>query len=325
MTRARTLVFGASHWHMPLCADMIAERHEVVGLSDPDPAAVAGLGRLWGAPIHASWEELLEGHPDAQLAYVFMPHDTMRAVCLALIARRIPFVVEKPAGMSFQELVDIRQAAEASGVPIAVPLVQRDGPIDRWLAKAGASVYESTEFIAGPPARYLTNGSPWMVEKQRAGGGCMINLAPHFVDLFLQSNGATGGDVTAALSTTLHGAGVEDFASLTLTTPDGGVATIQVGYAFPASPLKRHCSFLRLGADGAASVWSDGSATFTSAAGETESAVIDVDSDHLYGPFVARVADRLESGFPGIPGIRDLEAAMRVIWDAYAYGKGGQP
>jgi predicted dehydrogenase len=322
--RAKTIVLGSSHWHVPLYADSIARRHHVVGISDPDPSRVEQLVRLWDAPVHSSWQDVLAAHGDAELAYVFVPHDEMREVCLALIAQQIPLVVEKPAGVSLQELIDIREAADSAGVPIAVPLVQRGGPTDRWLARAGSSVYESVQFIAGPPDRYLTNGSPWMVELERAGGGCMINLAPHFVDLFLCSTGAGNVTVTAALSSTLHHRSIEDYASLTLTTADGRVATIEVGYAFPGSPLKRHCSFMRIGAAGTATIWSDGNASFSSVDGVTETALIDVDSDPLYGLFVDQVAEQLRRGFVELPRISDLETTMAVIWDAYAHGRQGR-
>src|SRR4051794_30750828 len=189
MNKAKTIILGASHWHVPLYADRIADQHDVVGVSDPDPSRTEHLAALWDAPLYQSWEEVLAARGDADLAYVFVPHDLMREVCLALVARRIPLVVEKPAGVSLQELVDVRAAADAAGVPIAVPLVQRGGPTDRWLARTGHSVYESVQFIAGPPDRYSVNGSPWMVDVGRAGGGCMVNLAPHFVDLFLRSAG----------------------------------------------------------------------------------------------------------------------------------------
>jgi predicted dehydrogenase len=322
MSRPRTVIIGASHWHAPLYARAMADEHEVIGVSDPDPARVGPLSELLGASRHSSWEELLAAYDNIDLAYVFAPHDSMRAVCLALIEKRIPLVVEKPAGVSLHELVDIRKTAEAAGVPIAVPLVQRGGPVEKWLTKAGNSVYESIQFIAGPPDRYLTNGSPWMVEPERAGGGCLINLAPHFVDLFLKSSGAGEVRVTAALSATLHRRDVEDYASLTLSTSDGRVATIEVGYAFPGSPLQRHCAYMRIGADGVATIWSDGSASFTSTSGLTETSRIDVDSDPLYGAFVTKVADQLSNGFTGLPGIRDLEAAMTIIWAAYS--KAGQ-
>ena len=323
MKRAKTVVIGASHWHAPLYADRIAAQHDVLGLSDANPSSAENLAALWNAPLYSSWEELLSRHQDAELAYVFVPHDTMRDVCLALIARRIPMVVEKPVGVSMGELAEVRAAAESAGVPVAVPLVQRGGPADSWLAKAGSSVYESAQFIAGPPSRYLSNGSPWMVEPERAGGGCMINLAPHFVDLFLHSSGAETATVTAALSSTLHRSDVEDYASLTLTTDEGRIATIQVGYAFPGSSLKRHCAYMRIGAAGTSTIWSDGSASFTSVDGVTEVARIIVDSDPLYGPFVDEVAGQLDRGFADLPGIRDLEATMTVIWDAYEFARQG--
>src|SRR3954447_4846204 len=321
MKKAKAIVLGASHWHMPLCADQIAARHDVVGVSDADPSRVEQLAELWDAPVYESWKDVLAAHRDAELAYVFVPHDEMREVCLALIARQIPLVVEKPAGLSLLELVDIRGAATAAGVPIAVPLVQRGGPTDRWLAKAGRSVYESVQFIAGPPDRYLVNGSPWMVDVERAGGGCMVNLAPHFVDLFLRSAAAEEVAVTASLSSMLHRRSVEDYASMTLTTADGRIATIEVGYAFPGSPLKRHCSFMRIGAAGTATIWSDGHASFSSVDGVTETALIDVDSDPLYGLFVDQVAVQLGGGFGELPRISDLETTMAVIWDAYAHGR----
>ncbi|NQX18302.1 Gfo/Idh/MocA family protein [Rathayibacter sp. VKM Ac-2857] len=324
MTRVKTLVLGPSHWHVPLLAERIAARHDVVGISDATPTAVAGLAELWDAPVSESWREVVAAHPDAELAYVFLPHDEMREACLALIARTIPFVVEKPAGISLAELVEIRTAAEAAGVPTAVPLVQRGGPVDRWLERAGQAVYESTRFIAGPPERYLANGSPWMVEPARAGGGCLLNLAPHFIDLFLQSAGASSAAVTASLSSALHGRPIEDFASLTLTTPDGRIATIETGYAFPDSPLKRHCSYLRTGTAGTASIGSDGTASFTSTEGVTETARFDVDSDPLYAVFVDAVADGLEDGWTGLPGIRDLEATMEIVWAAYAHARRGE-
>ncbi|GAA2719332.1 Gfo/Idh/MocA family protein [Cellulomonas aerilata] len=322
MNRARTLVISPTHWHVPLYADRIAARHDVVGVSDPDTAGATAFAVRWDAPLVPSWQHLLDEHADAELAYVFAAHDTMREICLALIARGIPLVVEKPAGVSLQQLVEIREAADAAGVPVAVPLVQRGGPTERWLARSGAALYESVQFIAGPPERYLGNGSPWMVEARRAGGGCLVNLAPHFVDLFLRSSGSGSVTVTAALSSALHGREIEDFASLTLTTPEGHVAVIEVGYAFPGSPLKRHCAFMRIGRGGTATVWSDGTASFTSTEGATDTANIDVDSDPLYGPFVDAVADGLTTGWQDLPGLDDLEAAMRVVWDGYAQARG---
>ena len=119
----------------------------------------------------------------------------MAEICRALIERRIPFVVEKPLGTSLEQLQQVRRAAEEARVPATVPLIQRGGPVDSWLAKAGRPVYQRLSFIAGPPERYDRNGNPWMLDPERAGGGCLANLGPHFADLFLQRSGHTTADV----------------------------------------------------------------------------------------------------------------------------------
>lgn len=316
MNRARTLVFGASHWHVPLCAPAMAEVHDVVGLSDEDPGRVGALAELWDAPVEADWRQLLE-REDIELAYVFGPHDSMAEICRALIGRGVPFVVEKPVGISLGQLQEVRRSAEEAGVPATVPLVQRGGPVDSWLAKAGQPVYERLSFIAGPPERYERNGNPWMLDPERAGGGCLANLGPHFADLFLHRSGNKAAKVAARLSSTLHAGAVEDHATLILTTPDGREAIVEVGYAFPHSELQRYCSYSSAGEAGFASIGTDGSATFTGLDGRTERAVIVVDSDPLYYPFVRQVARTLDDGFRGMPTLGELEDAMRIIWHAY--------
>lgn len=314
MSRARTIVLGVSHWHAPLYAAAISEVHDVVGLSDEDPRPE--LAALWGGTVEADWRGLVDLE-NVELAYVFRPHDQMAETCLALVERGIPFVVEKPLGTSLDQLREVRRAAESAGVHVTVPLIQRGGPVDRWLAKAGRPVYQRLSFIAGPPGRYERNGNPWMLDPRRAGGGCLVNLGPHFVDLFQQRSGHTTADVVARLSSTLHGAAVEDHATLILTTPDGREAIVETGYAFPQSPLKRACSYSSAGEEGYAYVDSVGSATFTTLDGRTERAKLDVDSDPLYEPFVRRVAHTLDTGFGGLPTLGELEDVMRIIWGAY--------
>ena len=325
MTHVRTIILGASHWHVPLCAPAMAEEHDLIGVGDDDVSRVQvqNLANGWGAPVEADWRKLVD-LPDVGLAYVFGPHDGMAEKCLALIERGIPFVVEKPLGTSLDELSTVRRAAEAAGVPATVPLVQRGGPTEQWLAKAGRPTYQRTSFIAGPPSRYLENANPWMLDPLRAGGGCLANLGPHFVDMFLRGAGETAVDLDARLSSSLHHQGVEDHASLLLTTPEGREAIVEVGYAFPGSPLKRYCSFTSAGEAGFATVDSDGSATFTAADGTTEVDKINVDSDPLYDPFVRSVARTLEDGFRGLTTLAQLENVMRPIWRAYDDHHGGR-
>lgn len=309
--RARVAVFGASHWHAPLYRDALLRRHEVVAVQDGVPHAVASPGS-WGLQVSSDVDLVLNG-TEIDAAYVMSPHDEVAGVCLRLIERRIPFVVEKPLGLGLAELREVAEAARVAGVAATVALVQRDGPVEAWLEQVGTMSYERFSFHAGPPSRYLANGSPWMLDPVRAGGGALVNLGPHFVDLALRH---LGPSVVTALtrSHALHGGQVEDHATVLLTGVRGGQALVEVGYVFPDSPLKRYCSFSAAGDLGFASIDTDGTAHFTGLDGRTASATVNVDSDPLYEVLVDRVADTLATGFEGMPTLADLAAAMQVIW-----------
>lgn len=318
MRRPRTAVLGARHWHVPLYLSAWADTHDVVLVQDDEPDQISAIADRLDASVYGDVEVSLDAGP-LDLAYVFGAHDRMRDTCLALIERGIPFVVEKPAGLNRDDVERVRDGASSAGVAAAVPLVQRGGPIDRALGMAGAPTYTRASFVAGPPERYREAGCSWMLESARSGGGCLVNLGPHFVDLFLQRSRARQVELVAAnLSASLHGGDVEDHATLSLAGDDGSEAIIEVGYAFPASPLKRYCSYTSVGREGYVEVGTSGHVSFTRASdGVTESSLTDVDSDPLYDVFVRRVADTWADGFTGLPSLDDLSDTMNLIWAAY--------
>ena len=314
--RPTAVVLGASHWHAPLYGSGLARRFHVAAVQSVEPEYARSLADAVGVPVSLTVEDALR-HDGIDVVFVFSPHHEMAAISLNLIDRRIPFVIEKPAGASLDELRDIEAAARRAGVPATVPLVQRNGPVETWLRQAGDIVYERMAFVAGPPSRYLRNGNPWMLEPTLSGGGSLMNLGPHFVDMAIRHLGLPA-EVIRKQSAALHDAGVDDHATMILITATGREAIIEVGYAYPDSGLKRYCSFTAAGSNGFASVDTTGGASFTDNAGNTTSAVLEVDSDPLYEVFVDAVADSLGTGFAGMPTLAELVTAMEMIWSSDA-------
>lgn len=311
-TRPTAVVLGTSHWHAPLYLEGLARRFEVLAVQDASPENAKAYGAVLKAPAATTVADAL-AHDDIDVVFVFSPHHQMPSVSRALIARRIPFVIEKPGGTNRAEVQTIEEEARQAGVAVTIPLVQRDAPIESWLRQAGDIFYERMTFVAGPPARYRHNSSPWMLDPDLSGGGSLMNLGPHFVDMAVRHLGEPER-IFRAESTAMHGEAVDDHATMVLTTEAGREAIIEVGYAFPDSPLKRYCNFTATGTRGFASVDSNGSATFTDTAGRTTSKQLVVDSDPLYDVFVEAVADSLTAGFEGLATLGDLLATMRIIW-----------
>lgn len=319
----RVALLECSHWHVPLYLDALARPGiEVVAVSDRLDAPRERVAGRFGARGYADYRSLLEREaPD--FVFAFGRHDEMPAIADALIARRLPFAIEKPAGTRADDAARLRRAA--AGLFVAVPLVQRLSDLASAIRAAEGPFpvdarHMAFRFVPGSLARYEAADCGWMLDPRVSGGGCAINLAVHFVDLFLVATGSGAVTVTAQMCHRQHGAPVEDYAAIMLCAEGGAVAVIETGYTFPAGAgTAREFSF---------AVSTAGHYLYT--AGETvrlrsraepdrddDLAQVRLDSDILYPLFVERTLADWREGRAPVADLGALERAMRVVDAAY--------
>jgi predicted dehydrogenase len=255
-----------------------------------------------------------QAHVD--VAFVMPAHDRMAAQAAYFIERGIPVVLEKPGALNLTELRSLRDLAHRRGVPVAVPLVHREAPFMRALRSIARPSYLTVTYLVGPPQRYVDADCAWMLEPD-SGGGVLVNLGAHFVDVATELFGAPIAAVRAVGHQALHHLDIEDHAVMLLTTQDGRSATVELGYVFPDAASKRHVSISLAGEDGFVSIGAEGDVSLTRADGTIERKRIDLDSDLLFRDFVAEIAGSFDAGFGTLPQIDDLVAAMDVVDIAY--------
>jgi predicted dehydrogenase len=320
--KPRLAVVGSSHWHHKFYREDLARLAEIVAYSDPAPHKIEEVRPFYGDTGHLDWHDLLDDSLRLDGVVVLAPHDEMAEVCLAFIDKRIPIILEKPGGISSAEVGAIREAARANDVPVAVAFIQRAGNLWKHLQRVGPLDYATFLFQSGPPERYVKQ-SPWALERIHAGGGCFINLAVHYIDLFLQATKAKALTVQAQaqyrLSPTYD---VEDRMTALLTTEDGVSAVIEMGYLFPTSPDIRYLAYSARGPNGFLQIEGSGDVAFTAITGETTVVNENVDSGPLTGIFMRAAIAGVRDGFPGLPGIADLHRSMQVVDAAYASAYG---
>ncbi|MBY3381805.1 Gfo/Idh/MocA family protein [Rhizobium laguerreae] len=309
-------IVGVGHGHSNLYipALLASEGGQVVAVSEPDAEKRAfRAAQLSVTNAYEDYEEMFDQHPDLDLVYVLGQHRHMARAAIKTAVRGYPFVIEKPGGMTLAEVLEIRDAVKNSGVSVAVPFVQRQGPLKTLFEQAGPVQHVSLQFLAGLSCRYR-NGADWLLEREKAGGGVMLNLGVHFIDAFLHfcGDGFPVSVRSASLKTLEPDLEVEDHFSAVLESETGVTGFIEASYTYP-SMNSRYVTFAVRGSQAFAVMGADGSGHVRTVEGVRELA-LDPDSDRYYAPFVEAVYATLSTGFAGLPTLDDL-VKVREITD----------
>jgi predicted dehydrogenase len=320
MTLAIAFV-GVAHWHAPIYRECLAPLDmRVVGGSDLDPVAGAAAAARLGLPFFADADDMLaRTRPD--FVFVTPRHDRVLEELEPVLARRLPFLVEKPMGRTGAVAAEAARRARAAGAYAAPALPNRLLEIwDRLRGLAGSGrlgtvMHASFRLINGPPGRYRDlHRVPWMLDPAIGGGGALRNLGQHGADATL-ALAAGGAPAIAAARIAGHGHGeaVEDYGAALMTLPGGAVVQLEAGYSW--APATGGDFEWRIAATGAYLQQTKGRLVVRCADGTGE--VLDT-LQPSYAPMVARVLADYRAGAPPFATLEECAAAARLIDAIYA-------
>jgi 1,5-anhydro-D-fructose reductase (1,5-anhydro-D-mannitol-forming) len=226
-------------------------RAHLVGVHDRDPAALDGL-----APAFDDLDDLLAA-PGLDAVYVATPNHAHAPVVLAVAAAGIPVLCEKPLAHDVPTAKEM--VAACAGLLAGTAFDQRFHPaheaIAAMVAGGDLGVVTTVRIVYGcwlPPDWTTPVGrrsgaeldpetlrqDNWRVDPARAGGGAMIDLAPHGVDLTGRLLGEDLVDLVALTATRVH-----DYVDPTADAvkPDDGA--VLAGRTASGTLLSHHVSF----------------------------------------------------------------------------------
>src|ERR1700757_4266107 len=120
----KVALLEVSHWHVPLYLDALeAPGIQVVAVSDAEDVKGEAIAARFGSRLYASAYELLE-REEVDFAFVFGRHSEMPTLAEAVIARNIPFALEKPCGVNMSQVSRLRTLTEKANLYCAVPLIR---------------------------------------------------------------------------------------------------------------------------------------------------------------------------------------------------------
>jgi predicted dehydrogenase len=288
----------------------------VVAAAEADAAVLGSFTQEFALRGYADWRQLLE-HERLDLAIIFLPHADCPEAAVACARRGVHVLVEKPMAAGAEGVRRMIAAAEQAGVMLSTPYVWRYHPVALEMKKliaqgvTGRIVGCEGRCAAGRLSRYTEAHAGWMLERARSGGGPMMNLGVHWIDLY---RWLLADEVVEAIGKNVHlnaQYDIEDNSFALLTFSRGAVLALYISYTVPESyPFGRDLYLALRGASGTLA-WSP------SFEGLKERLFVCSDAGEYSQPSRQQVDFELprQTGYGGIMGYRflaDLVESLRA-------------
>jgi len=224
----------------------------LLALSDPDESAMAAIAALSpGMASHRDLDMFLQT-PGLDAVYIATPNHLHRPLTEAAARAGKHVLCEKPMATNFADAEAMVDACAAAGVQYGTAFDQRFQARHRALKELASSGALGTITTARvhyacwtpgdwvPPTQSAHDN--WRVDPARAGGGALIDLAPHGLDLLQWIVGEPIVEVGSLLQRRVFEYPVDDGAVLMGRFEGGALLTMNVAYncpdAFPRRTLE---------------------------------------------------------------------------------------
>jgi predicted dehydrogenase len=219
------------------------EKVVITAICDPVPAALENFGKAVPDASHFSNVEDLLASGEIDAGIVATPHFLHFSQALAFARAGVPVLVEKPLVTKLDDLRELRDVAGETGTLVVAGQMQRFDRTNvlarRWLDEDPERFgeLESFEIYCWQDImEYAANVGTghWLMDGELAGGGVIVSLAIHQLDLLRYLGGTDYAEVSAKgkFNPPFHN-GAESSASVLVTMENGATGSMFASYNAP--------------------------------------------------------------------------------------------
>jgi predicted dehydrogenase len=217
---------------------LVASEHaELAAVMEIDAALAEKIRAKYGCKSAYTDENALIADPDVEAVYIASPVAYHARQALACIAAKKPFLIEKPLALDAATAKQIADAADAAGLPAACGLMMRFGSWHHVIrdtirsGKLGKVVSAKAQFTCW----YPDMPGAWRQAMATSGGGSLMDMGVHCIDLIQYALGSKAVKVAALIDTRANRYDIEDEATILFQLADGTHATVEASFCIPDS------------------------------------------------------------------------------------------
>ena len=191
---------------------MLSDEVELVAVMDSNPDAAKAVCEKYGAKYAFSTIEELLAVDEIEAVYIASPVFCHKEQCEMAAKAKKHILLEKPMGISIKESEEIKAVAEKYGVKLGVAFMMRFHSYHqkiRELIKNG-TIGEIVSARAQFTCWYPEIENCWRQNKKLSGGGAMLDMAVHGIDVIRYITGLEIVESKGFVGNQIHKYSVED-------------------------------------------------------------------------------------------------------------------
>jgi predicted dehydrogenase len=229
---------AARHIHLPNLR-RVGDAVDVVAFASRSASSAEATRELWGSgDVTDRWEDAV-ARDDVDAVVIAAPNAVHAPVAIAAAEAGVHVLVDKPMARTVAEADAMIAAAHAAGTVLVPFQNTRFAPpfaeAARLVASGAVGSVTGVRAVfghAGP--QHWAPDAAWFFERDVAGGGCLVDLGVHVVDLV---RAVTGDDIVAVAAMLAGEEGdVETDAQLVVRLGRGGTGTIHASWRSRPGP-----------------------------------------------------------------------------------------
>lgn len=164
---------------------IVATNSEVVAVYDPRDSRTTEFSKKWDC-VPCNEVGVLLARNDIEAVVVATPNDQHASLAIAAMQAGKDVLLEKPMAMSLQQCDEIMQVQKETGQVLQLGFVCRFAPaaikVKRLVeeGKLGTIRHARATLLR---QRGIPGIGGWFTTKERSGGGCLIDIGVHLIDL----------------------------------------------------------------------------------------------------------------------------------------------
>lgn len=315
------------------------ENSQLVALVDANPKLAGELGKHYQVPSYTEIEPVL-GDPDVDAVYIATPVYLHKKHVIAAARAGKHILCEKPLSLNTKEAQEIATEVEKAGVKFQLGFMMRfhtaHQKIRQMLSegKLGQTVFGRAQLTCWyPPIE-----GAWRQDPALGGGGSVVDLASHCVDLLEMFFGPVV-KVSAFTDRLTHDYPVEDSNVILLKFASGAHATVDNNFNVPdlsaSNVLEIYGTRGSVVAEGSIGQSSNGKLTLrleedgkgydaaqVRADGNVQ--VLEIEGDNIYKQQVAELVSSIRENRAPRNGLANALRNMKLMEAIYTSAKTGQ-